>query len=368
MPGPSILGLGAVVVTLARHSSEPAHVSILPEEERRITATPTDNLEVYELYLLGRTCFLQGSSERYREAIRHFEGAIRLDPAFALAYAGLAEALVLLPVTDLTVTPSGVMDRTLAAVARAYELDPTAAEVHIALGGLLWFLQWDWRAAGQHYREDLRLKPEDYVTRGSYASLLSALGRFEEGASEARLALAMGPRSSTTLWAAGDRMWQAGRVEEARNLFERAIRIEPVTVTAFSHLAFSYAWDEPKNLARSAELLSEFARRFGYASPERMGSVIQAIGGDTSLRREALAVLDHFVASTILDRPHLIYEYAVLAPEDILFELMEEAYLTRHVWTPWIPISVGAVRPEIRDDPRWARFLAQIGHPGLDKF
>ena len=361
-------GLISLQSEIARRIVEGIGERLTPEEETRITARPTDNLEAYELYLMGRSRFLQGSPERYREAIRHFEAAIGLDPSFALAYAGLGDALLTLLFTDLSVKPSDVMDQARAAVSRAYELDPTAGEVHIALGSFLSLLQWDWVAAEHHFLEGLRLKPGDVLARLYFASLLSIVGRFEEGALETRLVLAMDPRSSTSLWSSGNRMWQAGRVEEARNLFERAIRIEPVTVTAFSHLAFSYAWDEPKNLTRAAELLSEFARRFGYASPERMGSVIEAIGGDSSLRREALAVLDHFVASTLLDRPHLIYEYAALAPEDTLFELMEEAYLTRHVWTPWIPISVGAVRPEIQDDPRWARFLAQIGHPGLEKF
>ena len=365
----AVLGGAANIIDLqneiARKVVEGVGARLTPDEQSRITARPTGDLDAYELYMIGRNRLAQYSRETLREAIGYFEAAIRADSAFALAYSGLGEAMVLLPLYDLTARPPEVRERARAAVTRAYVLDPTAGEVHSSMGLFLHLFEWDWAAAERHYREGLRLKPGDALARVYFASLLSGLGRFEEGVEETRLVLAMDPRSSGVMWASGNRMWQAGRVEEARTLYETATRMEPTVPWVFSHLAFSYARDEPLDLARSAELLSEFVRRFGYHSPDRVSVVVDALGGGSGARAQAMETLEDVVAATILERPHMIFEYAALAPEDVLFELLDEAVRTRHVWVPWIPISVMAARSEIMDDPRWEEFLARIGHPGF---
>lgn len=350
---------------IARRVVEGVGAGLTPEEQSRFAARPTLDLDAYEMYMIGRNRVAQYSRESLEDAIRYFKAAIRADSAFAVAHAGLAEALILLPIYDVTIRPAEVREQARAAVTRAYELDPGAGEVHSSMGLFLHFHEWEWAAAERHYREGLRLVPGDVQARVYFASLLSALGRFDEGAEEARLVLAMDPRSSGVIWSTGNRMWQAGRVAEARVLYERATQIEPPNLWAFSHLAFSLAWDEPRDLARAAELLSGFVRRVGYPDPERVRIVVETIAGRSADRAQAMEVLNDVVAATALERPHMIFEFAALAPADVLFGLLDEAVRARHVWVPWIPISVAQVRPEVLDDPRWTDFLRAIKHPGL---
>jgi len=338
---------------------------LAPEEQARIAASPTDNLDAYELYMIGRNRLAQFSMEKLREAIDHFEAAIREDSTFALAYSGLGEALTVLPMYDLTVETLDVMERARAAVTRAYELDPTAGEVHASLALFLKIQEWDWAGAERHYLEALRLNPGDVLTHIYYASLLSAVGRVGEGVEETRLVLAMDPQSSGAMWASGDRLWQAGRVNEARGLYEQATQMEPPVPWAFSNGALSYALDDPVDLARAVEMMSEFAALFGYPSPDRIAPLVEALGGNSALHAKATAVLDEIVDLTPLDPVDLFHLYAVVAPRDVFFEILEKAVQVRHIWVPWIPIATRTVNPALLDDPRWTEFLAKIGHPGV---
>jgi len=233
------------------------------------------------------------------------------------------------------------------------------------MAAFLFWLQWDLVGAERHYVEALRLSPGDVLTHGYYASLLSALGRVEEAVQEARRMIAMGSVPSQLNWALGDRFHQAGYVEEARGFYQRAVRAESPVPWAFIKLAMTYAVDEPMDLARAAEMLSGFATSFGYPHLHRLGPLVEALGGDSDLQAEATAVLDDIVALTVLERADLFWCYARVAPNDVFFDLIDEAVRARHHWVPWFPIGTSRVNPALFDDPRWTEFLAKIGHPGI---
>ncbi len=362
------LALGGVIDMqgeIARRIVHDVGARLTAEEQARFALRPTDSLTAYELYMIGRNRLSQFSKEKLQESIEYFRAAIREDPRFALSHSSLGEALVLLPIYDLTMAPENVRKEARAALSRAMELDPGLGEVHAAMGLFLQFLEWDWARAEWHYLESLRLKPGDALTRLYYASLLSGLGRIQEGVEQAHLVLAMDPRSSGVMWSVGNRLWDAGLVEEARWAFQRALEIEPAIPWALEHLAISYALGEPVDLGRAAELMSEFFARLGYPGTGRIGLLVEALGGESSAKAEAVALLDEIVDQTILSRPHLLFEYAALAPMEVLFDVLEEAVEGRHIWMSWIPIDCCGVRPEIRDDPRWGVFLRRISHPGI---
>jgi hypothetical protein len=235
------------------------------------------------------------------------------------------------------------------------------------MGVLRHLLEWDWAGAEPHFAQGVRASPGYAYGHYYYGAWLSGMGRVEEGAEQAQLMLEADPLSSGILWSAAHRMWHAGRTMEARALMERALLFERPSPWAFAHLAYLYALEEPKDVTRSGELWTEFAERLGYPSPERTGSVARPMAGDSSARVEALAVLDDVVARTLLERPHLVFEYSKLASEDVIFAILDEAVRTRSIWVPWIPIQFPAMRVSTLADPRWRAFLDRIGHPGIGR-
>lgn len=358
-------GIIAAQSEITRRVVEGLGRELTGEEQARIAAIPTSKLGGYELYMIGRNRFYQRTPENLRDAIDYFEAATVEDPTFALAYSGLGMALVYLPLADLSVPTAEVRERARAAVTRAYELDPGAGAVQASMGLFLHFLDWDWAAAELHHLEAVRLSPGDVFTHQWYASMLSIVGRVEEAVEETRLVLAMDPQSSGVIWASGDRLWQAGHVGESRSLYERSAQMEPPIPWAFHHLALTYALEEPVDRVRAAESMSRFVSWFGYPYPERAGPLVEALGGEPDLREEAVRVLDDIAHLTVLKRTDLLFCYVKVAPPDLFFDILGEAVRVRHVWVPWIPVSMSRLAPEILNDPRWTEFLIQIGHPGI---
>src|SRR2546423_4231419 len=94
---------------------------------------PTANPEAYELYLKGRFFWNKRTSTDLRKAVEYFNQAIAKDPNYALAYAGLADALGLFPDYGIE-APVDAYPRAKAAAARALELDNALGQPHAALG------------------------------------------------------------------------------------------------------------------------------------------------------------------------------------------------------------------------------------------
>jgi serine/threonine-protein kinase len=116
---------------------------LLGEEKARIAERHTVDIEAYNLYLKGRWFHDKQTEEGFKKAIDLFRQAIRKDPNYAPAYAGIAEAYSLLPLTSL-LPPKETYPKAKEAVLKALELDDTLAEAHISLGHIKLQYDWDW--------------------------------------------------------------------------------------------------------------------------------------------------------------------------------------------------------------------------------
>src|SRR5262249_22449595 len=111
----------------------------------------TTSLEAHDLYLRGRYFWNKRSLEAFRKAAEYFEQAIRKDPGFALAYAGLGDVISLRLDYDV-VRASEVLPKAKEATSKALELDPDLAEAHASLGNILGH-DYDWPAALAEFRK-----------------------------------------------------------------------------------------------------------------------------------------------------------------------------------------------------------------------
>ena len=128
----------------------------------------------------------------FADAIRHFESAIDLDPGFALAWAGLAEACAVAPLSS----SGGGIERAEWAARRAIALDPSTAEAHAALGFIDLFHRWRWAEAERELRTALRLNPRSARVHDWLAIALLPLGRTAEACAEVDRAYALDPTSN----------------------------------------------------------------------------------------------------------------------------------------------------------------------------
>ncbi|MGD2069489.1 MAG: hypothetical protein PVI57_12500, partial [Gemmatimonadota bacterium] len=181
---------------LAREIATRLRVELTPAEKERVSRTPTRDLEAYRLFAQGREHLDQRTEEEVHRALDRFGDAIRLDPDYGLAWAGLAEALSLIEYYGYAV-PSGTPDA-LDAARRGVELAPQTGEAYTALG-----ITWSQRREGPPALEALEraveLSPSDAEAYSWLAWLRLVLGEPEKAVRPAARGVELNPRAPAAL-------------------------------------------------------------------------------------------------------------------------------------------------------------------------
>ena len=198
------------------------------------------NFEAYEAYLRGRYFANQRSAEGLRKAIEHFRTAVRLDPGYAEAYAGIAGAYGPLGYSGF-VPPKEALAGMRAAVTRALAIDDDLAEAHAARALLLAFHEWRLSEAEPAFRRALALDPADATAHGWYAQYLIATGRSDEALAESRRAIELDPLSLRLNTGHGGRLYWARRFDEAIAQCRKTLELDPAYYGARTCLALAYA-------------------------------------------------------------------------------------------------------------------------------
>jgi Tfp pilus assembly protein PilF len=165
-------------------------VKLTPQEEARLAKTRVVNPKALDAYLSGRY-FVEHLEKRAEQAkaIQYFQEAIKEDPAFAPAYAGIADALVS---PSFVLGPSDVTGAK-AALAKALELDESLIDAHVTLASIRMVSDWDWAGAQREYQRALELNPNTAVGHDNYGYFMDAMGRQDEALAEHQKAQALDP-------------------------------------------------------------------------------------------------------------------------------------------------------------------------------
>ena len=167
---------------------ESLRVSLLPLEREAIEKVPTQNVEAYKFYLLGRQFFRRHSGSNYDVAKRMFEKAIELDPNYARAWAGVADCESFLYNFYL----KSPVERILEASAKAIELDPDLAEAHVSRGVALSIVD-RLEESEAEFQIAFRLEPNLYEAHYFYSRACYAQGRMTEAVASFQRALEIRP-------------------------------------------------------------------------------------------------------------------------------------------------------------------------------
>src|SRR5438034_1426847 len=148
-------------------------------EKKQMSKRTTQNPEAYELYLRGRFFWNKRTSADMKTALSYFEQAASVDPKYAVAYAGMADCYLLLPLYGGGV-PAEMSPKAIAMAQKAISLDPTLGEPHASLGLVHSLFDFDFAASVREFEEAIRLYPHYSVAHHWFgASRLSALGLFD---------------------------------------------------------------------------------------------------------------------------------------------------------------------------------------------
>src|SRR5216117_2638342 len=186
-----------------------------------ISAQPTSDTTASELYHKGRSLWEKRSGGNIPKAIAFYEQAIARDPNYALAYAGLAQAYILLPFYTGADRFDAYAKEKDAAV-KALRLDSNLAEAHAALGKVLFFSEIDLAGAMREYKRAIELAPNDATAHHWFGNdTLAALGRFEEAIIEGKRSVELDPLSVVLNADLGVTFLYAHRYEESARQLQK---------------------------------------------------------------------------------------------------------------------------------------------------
>ena len=189
-------GIFAIEDAISEKVAQALAVKLAPGEKQRVDRLYTANLDAYRSYLDGRFAGFQFTPDGLNRAIAYFERAIAIDPGYALAYAGLADAYT--TASDWVLPPREALPKAEAAARRAISIDDELAEAHAALGHAQMH-GWKMADAESQFTRALALNPNMTSVYFAYGEYLAAAGRQDQAVAEMRKGLKIDPYSAELL-------------------------------------------------------------------------------------------------------------------------------------------------------------------------
>jgi tetratricopeptide (TPR) repeat protein len=216
----------AIQTEIATAIADALRATLSTEEQTRIAAVPTENLEAYEAYLLGKQRLASRTTVAFTQAVDYFQRAIRLDPAFALAYVGLAETYVLQTFYS-GAPPKETLAKAREAAEQALRLNDQLGEAYNALAAVKEDTN-DLEGAEAAYKRALELNPNHALSLHWYGWMLrSRLGRPEEALELHRRASELDPLSGVMAINVEADLEALGRFEEAEKWLDKVKELTP---------------------------------------------------------------------------------------------------------------------------------------------
>ena len=261
----SMANLVSLQSEVARDVSNKLKTKLSGADVAKVEKGYTANPEAYRLYLQGRFYWNKRSEVNLNKSIEYFDQAIALDPAYALAYAGLADAY--------QVMGGEAYPKARAAAQKALEIDPNMAEPHAALGVVLHENDWNHAEAEEEFKLAIEIDPNYASGHQWYGEYLRNMGRFDEAIVEAKRAIELDPLSPILYVALGGTYNALHRYDDALAQYQKAREIDPNFTAAFIVLTNNLKGMYPRALTTTPHLpaspVNRHAKRRFHAIPTR---------------------------------------------------------------------------------------------------
>jgi eukaryotic-like serine/threonine-protein kinase len=317
------------------------------------------NQAAYDAYLQGRFHLWRVTRPDLERALECFRQATEIDPAMAVAYAGLAQTYVLLPIAG-GAEPRREFPRAEEAARRALELDPDSVEAQTAMTGLRHWYSWDWAGAERYARRAIGRNPSHARAHQVLGRLLTNIGRHDEAIAEIDAARRLDPLAPLIAALAADFRLEARRYGEVEPWIRTAHELDPNFWVAHVSAARLYL-----HQARHAEALAaaERARRFSGGHSEALALVGLCHGamGHRGEAGDVLSELERRRDAGYVPATHLAAVHLGLGDKGQAMRWLERAFEDRDVW-----LTEAAVEPRwdgLRLEPGFLDLVGRIGLP-----
>ncbi len=345
---------------IARAIAERLRLRLTGKEVDRLSKRHTESTRAYRLYLRGRYHWNKRNPEAIRRALDFFQQAIEEDPAYALAYTGIADCHHIAGGAYLDLPPKEALRRARSAAVKALEIDDSLAEAHATMSGIR-SGEWKWREAEEEVRRAIELNPGYATAHQWYGELLASLGRFDEGIDRLKRALEIDPLSLIVNTSLGRVYMLAGEYDLAMEQLSRALELDPGFPIAHGAMMESLLWSGRRDEA--ARYLTEKMLPALGTAPEAIEEAKQVYEEDgwNGLWRLRLRNLAAEAGSGYVSNVEFAAAHATLGEVDEAFAALERA-CEQHDYRLDLLYVLPWAEP-LRPDPRFEDLLRRMNFP-----
>jgi TolB-like protein/Flp pilus assembly protein TadD len=308
-------------------------------------------------FLQGK--FAWGSRGDLRSSITFFQQAIRDDPSYAEAYAGLAAATAILgQAPNDGIPPREAKPKAQETAQRALQLNPRLAEAHAVLGNMAMSYDWDLPTAEKELRRAIELNPNDPIAHEWFCHLLIVEGRNAEALTEVRQALDLDPVNPLFHTVLAETYYYGREYDAAIDEAQQVLRLHPDFPLAQYWLGSAYR--EKKMYPQAVETFQR-ARQLSGDNPAMLMAYghTQALAGNAGEARAALQKLQQLSGTRFVPSLYPAAIHVGLGEAEEAFRLLDVAYQERI--DRLVYLNVDPIADPIRSDPRFAQLMAKIG-------
>ncbi|GAA4431687.1 adenylate/guanylate cyclase domain-containing protein [Pontibacter saemangeumensis] len=351
----------AIQDEIALAITEQLKVTLFGKDKELITKTYTQDAEAYELYLKGRF-YISRRGGYTLIGLQNFKQAIALDPNYALAYAGYADAYLVCAAYGFF-RGKDVMQEIRQAAETAIRLDSSLCEPYCSLGHYYPYFEWNWAESKRNFTKSLELNPRFAQAHSLYglAYLAQVEGNFAEAERHGRIAVKLEPLSAIDHADLAWTLYYARKFEEALAFALTGVELDPYSFLSHRLAGLCYM-----ALNRFEEAISTFKHlvKISNRHQQAVNGLIWAYcsNGDVEEANVLMDELKERAVTEYIGGSYVGLSAAHLGDLDTAFHYLEQAcddrepYIIQLNHSPSVPAL-------LREDPRFQKLLDRIGFP-----
>jgi len=353
----SFTSIFAIEDAISEKVAQALAVKLAQGERQRLDRRYTANLDAYRNYLDGRYAEFKFTAEGLNQAIAFFDRAIEIDPSYALAYAGLADAYT--TASDWVLSPREALPKAEAAARHALEFDDGLAEAHGALAHAQMH-EWKLAGAGEEFARGLALNPNMTSIYFAYAEYLAALGKYDQSSAELRKALKIDPLSAEILMLCGFPLYLKHDFEAALAANRAAMKAHPNFWAPYMENGYAYMAEQ-----RFPEAIADFehARALNPGATLTLSGLAaaRAGSGNPAEARNILAQLKKMMTERYVAPFDIAVVYLALGERNQALDWLEKAYQDQSEMMLFLEMYPPMA--DLRGDPRFQDIVRRVRVP-----
>ena len=335
-----------------------AHVKLklMAEEERHLTRNTTRDPEAYDYYLRGLYHLARYNLSDAQKAVGYFQSATERDPTYGLAHSGLADTLMVFPISG-DASSKEIFCAAKTAIALALQLDPDSAEAHTSDAAAKFWFDWDFKGVEVKARRAISLNENYSLAYLFLAHVLSNTGRHDEALAIMQQALVLDPLSLILGAMHGQFLYHAGRNSESIEQFKATLGMEPRFWVGQICAAKVY---EKVGMFSQALAACDHAWEFSGGNTEALSlaGYVHAVSGDRAKAEATIHQMLERKKERYVPPYNVALVFVGLRETEAALQWLEQAFADRDVHMPFL---LDHKWDGLRSNPQFRQLLSRVG-------